>query len=241
MCKVVKTTPHGNAIEALLSCDGEGMHYQWRRMFQLMDYMHLRVTDFQDGKENNFILSRCPATQESSSVLSAQKELERSGASLKILKGSGIEVTPGNPLAIVRIPLSDEEGELRVAFDFNAVRGFLGPSTNPSSQVGFSNEDRTLFAVNNQPVTKSSLVHIFVYASNGDLIFLNNVNARVASLLKDNFANAVKNFLRVEGINGRAVRIQAVDFSAPQSDPIHAPQYNFSIFVDERGTISLGK
>jgi hypothetical protein len=36
------------------------------------------------------------------------------------------------------------------------TKGFLGPSENPSDQGGFTNTDKTLIAVNLQPVTKSS-------------------------------------------------------------------------------------
>ena len=121
---------------------------------------------------------------------------------------------PGHPVASFKVPLSGDEGDLRIIFDFGATRGFLGPSTRPSSQNGFSNADRTLFAVNNAPLTKSSYVHLFLRSPQGDFLFLNDVNGRIASLLKGRFSNSAKYFLRVESVEGRKLRLQTVDFAA---------------------------
>jgi hypothetical protein len=143
-------------------------------------------------------------------------------------------------VASFEIPLSDDEGDLRAIFDFGATRGFLGPSTNPSSQSGFSNTDLTLFAVNNAPMTKTSYVHLFLRSRVGVFLFLNDVNNRVASLLMGRFANSAKYFLRVESINGRIIHLQTVDFSAHYiGGPDQAPRYDFAVSVEMDGSLSL--
>ena len=148
----------------------------------------------------------------------------------------------GQSLASFRIPLSKDEGNLQVTFDFGANRGFLGPSTDPASQSGFSNADRTLFAVNNAPMTKLSYVHLFLRSQQGDFLFLNDVNSRVASLLSGRFAKSAKYFLRVESVKGRQVHLQTIDFSTRYiGGPDRAPRHNFVISVDSNGFISLTK
>jgi len=135
--------------------------------------------------------------------------------------------------------LSKEEGDLKASFNLNAVRGFLGPSNDPNSSSGIMNAEHTIFAVNNQPVTKSSYVHFFIRTADGDLIFSNNVNDRIAKLLDGRFSNSAKYFLRAEAINGRTVHMQTVDFSAPNADPMHAAAYDFDINIDDKGAFSL--
>jgi hypothetical protein len=71
-------------------------------------------------------------------------------------------------LVTLGVPLSDEGGELLATVDFSNTKGFLGSSADPS-QGGFANADKTLIAVNHQPVTKSSYVHLFLRSSDGDL------------------------------------------------------------------------
>ena len=156
--------------------------------------------------------------------------------------GISISGMPGDPRVVsFKMPLSDEEGgEVQATFEFGTTKGFLGPSTDPSSQDGFSNTDHTLFAVNNQPMTKSSFVHFFLRSSNGDFIFLNNVNETVAQLLQGKFSDSAAGFLRVESIDGRKVHLQTVDFSGrPKGDGMHWPEYNFVVSVDDKGHISL--
>jgi hypothetical protein len=68
----------------------------------------------------------------------------------------------GRAVARFTLSLSEDEGSLNAVFDFGATKGFLGPSENPTDQTGFSNADKTLVAVNHQPVTKSSYVHLFL-------------------------------------------------------------------------------
>lgn len=60
ICKIAKTITKGPAVDVYLSCDGEGMHYQWQRTLQLVDPTHLRVTDLQNGKPQSFTVARCP-------------------------------------------------------------------------------------------------------------------------------------------------------------------------------------
>jgi hypothetical protein len=145
---------------------------------------------------------------------------------------------PGNSVVSFTVPLTSDEGTLRATFDFGNTRSFFSPQL---SQSSFSNEDHTLFAVNSQPMTKESMVHFFIRTKDGNLIFLNDVNGLVATLLTGAFSNSAKYFLLAESLEGRKVKLRTVDYSAPRGDPIHAPTYDFSIVVDDDGTISLAK
>jgi hypothetical protein len=135
-----------------------------------------------------------------------------------------------------RMNYADEQGGLVASFFFDSPKGLLGPSNNPSDQSGFGNTEKTLFGVNYQPATKSSLVYLFSKTKAGDLLYIRDINPRVARLLPRRWSESVKGFLRIENILGRRVNLQAVDFSgnARQS-------FKFSINVGSGGSISLSK
>lgn len=139
------------------------------------------------------------------------------------------------------MPLADDEGDLHANFDFGATKGFLGPSGNPASQDPFVNADGTIIAVNHQPQTKSSNVHLWLRLARGDLMFLNDVNGRIARLLKGRFAESAKYFLRVELIAGRKILLQTVDFAGDYGTPDRAPRYSFAVLVKSTGEFALTK
>jgi hypothetical protein len=99
--------------------------------------------------------------------------------------------------------------------------------------------DGTIIAINHRPVTKSSYVHMWLRLSDGDLLFLNNVNERVARLLRGRFAESATGFLRVEAITGRKISLQTVDFSDFRGTQFK--EYNFAITVKGKGQLSLAK
>jgi hypothetical protein len=138
----------------------------------------------------------------------------------------------GHSVVTLGVPLSEEGGGLVATFDFSETKGFLGSSANPS-QSGFASADKTLIAVNHQPMTKSSYVHLFLRALDVDLTFLNNVNGRVARLLGGRWAESAKYFLRVESISGRKVTLQTVDLGRD------GEKYQFTVTVNPNGSISL--
>lgn len=125
-------------------------------------------------------------------------------------------------------------GKLAARLDLGVTKGLLGPSTNPSDQQGFHNEENTLFGVNHQPCTKASEVHFFVFIGK-NFIFINDVNARVARFLDEPFSWAALGFLRIESISGTTVRLQTVDFR----DRPPYPQKELLVSVDEEGRITL--
>jgi hypothetical protein len=138
-----------------------------------------------------------------------------------------IERTKDNHSVVsIAVPLSADEGNLQANFDFGETRGFGGR---------FVNADATIIAVNHQPATKSSYVHIWLRFENGDLMFINNVNGRVARLLKGQSAEWAQYFLLVEAISGRKVLLRAIEGTSPNL----AREYNFAIRIDERGQIFL--
>ncbi|MGA8480422.1 MAG: toll/interleukin-1 receptor domain-containing protein [Chthoniobacterales bacterium] len=99
-------------------------------------------------------------------------------------------------------------GKLTARLDLGHTKGLLGPSTNPSEQRGFHNEENTLFGINHQPCTKASCVYFFVFA-NENFVVIKDVNARVARFLDE---PSELGFLRIQSINGTAARLQTIDF-----------------------------
>jgi len=162
------------------------------------------------------------------------------------LAATGSGQTPAAPVRIdhtkdnhwvvsIVLPLAAEGGRLLAAFDFGMTMGFLGPTSNPSDASGFVNDDKTIAAVNHQPASKSSYVHLFLHSADGDLTFVNDVNGRAARLLTGRFAESAKTFLRVESIAGRTVNLQTVDFAGSTE------QHTFAVTVDANGSIALAK
>lgn len=131
---------------------------------------------------------------------------------------------------------SDEQGEIVAAFVFSSPKGFLGPSINPSDQNGFNNAEKTLFGVNYQPATKSSFVYLFSKTDAGDLLYMQDINPRVARLLPKRWSETVQSFLRIEKIVGRRLILEAVDFSENSRKNLE-----FSVNVSNEGLIRLTK
>ena len=143
----------------------------------------------------------------------------------------------GRTTFAITVPLSEAEDDLVVTFDFGHTKGFLGPSKDPTDQAGFSNADNSILAVNHQPATKSSYVHLFLRSpASGDLLYLNNVNDRIARLLKGKWADTATGFLRVELISGRNITFHTVDAGASGYEP-----HNFTVTVSPEGTFKLAK
>jgi hypothetical protein len=130
----------------------------------------------------------------------------------------------------------DGQDDVLAAFTFSSAKGFLGSSSNPSDQSGFANADKTLFGVNYQPVTKSSFVHLFFVTKTGDLLYMNNINSRVARLLPEQWSESAREFLRIERISGRKLNLQTVDFSGASRQ-----MFEFSVNVSGDGSITLSK
>jgi hypothetical protein len=131
---------------------------------------------------------------------------------------------------------SDEQGEIVAAFVFSSPKGFLGPSNNPADQNGFRNTDKTLFGINYQPVTKSSFVYLFSKTKAGDLLYMKDINPRIARLLPKRWSETVQSFLRLEKILGRRLILQTVDFSGNARKSLE-----FSANVTSEGLIRLSK
>ena len=119
-------------------------------------------------------------------------------------------------------------------FKFETAKGLLGSSSNPTDQSGFKNSAKDLFAIAVTPATKSAFTYFFLTTAKGDVSLVNNVNARVAKLLPQPWREDAKEFLRVESIQGRKVKLQTTDYA-------HAPfkTHTFSVRVDTLGGITL--
>src|ERR1700756_4003493 len=139
----------------------------------------------------------------------------------------------GKPIVIIRITASsDNQDELNTQYIFQSEKGFLGPSSNPTDQSGFANQDNTVFGVSYEPVTKACFVKLFLLNASGTLVLVNNVNTRAAKLLPAPWAANAREFLRIEKIVHRRVYLQTIDFSTGAR-----PTHNFSVLVAPDGTL----
>jgi hypothetical protein len=77
-------------------------------------------------------------------------------------------------------------------------------------------------------------VHFFLTSAKGKVVFVNDVNARVAKLLSPPWKDDAKGFLRVETIQGRKVELSTTDFA-------HAPfqTHTFWVTVGASGKVTL--
>jgi hypothetical protein len=139
------------------------------------------------------------------------------------------------PTVTIHLLASDgDQDPLTNEYVFASVKGFLGPSSNPTDDSGFANEENTVFGVSYEPVTKACFVKLFLLNESGTLVFVNNVNTRAAELLPAPWADNALGFLRIESIVDRRVDLQTIDFSTGAGTP-----YNFSVLVDPEGTLTL--
>jgi TIR domain len=139
-----------------------------------------------------------------------------------------------NLIISLRRAVFAKSAKMTAQFDFGLTKGLLGPSSNPSDQLGFHNQENTLFGINHQPATKCSYVHLFLL-TDGELLFFADVNARAAQLLDEPFSSAAIHFLRIENIAGTAIKLQTVDFR----ERVPYPQKEFFVNVDGYGAIAL--
>jgi hypothetical protein len=156
--------------------------------------------------------------------------LSASAATMSISSNPGQDVT-----VKLALPASNTEaGPVSCSFIFQTAKGLLGPSSNPTSQSGFANSGKNLFAVTVEPATKAAFVHFFLTSATGNVILVSDVNARVAKLLSSPWKSDAKEFLRVETIQGRKVKLETIDYS-------HAPfpTHTFWVRVDAIGGVAL--
>jgi hypothetical protein len=147
-----------------------------------------------------------------------------------------ISSNPGQDVTVaLALPATDPEaGPVSCSFTFQTAKGLLGPSSNPTDQSGFANSAQDLFAVTVEPATKAALVHFFLTSAKGNVVFVNDVNARVAKLLSPPWKDDAKGFLRVETIQERKVELSTTDFA-------HAPfqTHTFWVTVGASGKVKL--
>ncbi len=124
-----------------------------------------------------------------------------------------------------------QEKRVKVTFTLPEGKGLLGPSSDSASQKGFSNKKGTVFAVNHQPVSKSSYVYLFL-KQNGGIQMIGDVNERIAQLLPATRQEPVENFLQVEKIEDRILTVRVVDFFDG------GQAHTYQIKIGEQGTLS---
>ena len=149
-----------------------------------------------------------------------------------------ISFNPGQDVTVtLALSATDPEtGPVSSSFTFQTAKGLLGPSSNPTDQSGFANSAQDLFAVTVEPATKAAFVHFFLTSAKGNVVFVNDVNARVAKLLSPPWKDDAKGFLRVETIQERRVELSTTDFA-------HAPfqTHTFWVTVGATGKVRLAQ
>jgi hypothetical protein len=147
-----------------------------------------------------------------------------------------ISSNPGQDVTVtLALPATDPEGgPVSCSFTFQTAKGLLGPSSNPTDQSGFANSAQDLFAVTVEPATKAAFVHFFLASAKSNVVFVNDVNARVAKLLSPPWKDDAKGFLRVETIQEQKVELSTTDFA-------HAPfqTHTFWVTVGAKGKVTL--
>ncbi len=152
------------------------------------------------------------------------------GATMSISSNPGQDVT----VKLVLPANITEAGAVICSFTFQTAKGLLGPSSDPTSQSGFANSAKNLFAVTVEPATKAAFVHFFLTSAKGNAILVSDVNARVAKLLSSPWKSDAKEFLRVETIQGRKVKLETIDYA-------RAPfqTHTFWVTVDTIGGVAM--
>jgi len=99
-------------------------------------------------------------------------------------------------------------------FSLPAGKGLLGPSSNPTSQTPFANADGSLIAVNEQPMTKTSFVHLYMKGADGRFIEIKNVNQKIGKAAPASAQKIDTDFIRVERLSGKTLDIETEDFGS---------------------------
>ena len=145
-----------------------------------------------------------------------------------------ISSNPGQDVTVKFTFGSANVGPASGSFTFDTAKGLLGPSNNPTDQSGFKNSARDLFAIAVTPATKSAFVYFFLTTKKGDFILVSDVDRRVAKFLSQPWREDAKEYLRVEAIHGRKVKLETIDYA-------HAPfkTHTFWVKVDGQGGITF--
>jgi len=159
-------------------------------------------------------------------------ELSAAASTMTITSNLGVDVT----VKITLAPADSDNGPTSGSFVFTTAKGLLGPSSNPADQSGFANAAKDLFAITVEPVTKAAFVHLFLTRPKGNLILLGRINSAVAKLLPARWRSEAKEYLRVEEIDGRKIKLQTTDYS---TGPFKT--YAFWVSVSRKGEIRLAQ
>jgi hypothetical protein len=123
-------------------------------------------------------------------------------------------------------------------FTLPAGKGLLGPSDRPTDAKPFELEEGWLVALNEQPVTKTSIVHLYLKGQNGKWTELPNIQQRLLKIAAFGKSRMNTEFVRVESLDadapGRAL-MQVETFKAGSSEPITIP-----VAVSKTGNLSYG-
>jgi hypothetical protein len=138
---------------------------------------------------------------------------------------------------------SEDDGSTTLTFSNGQTfhlppgKGLLGPSSDPTSQVPLSNEDGSLVAVNEQPMTKTSFVHLYIKGQGGRFTEIKDVNKKIRAALPASSHDISTEFIRVERVIGRTLDVETASDSASGSKG----RRRFKIGVAANGTLSAAR
>ena len=118
-------------------------------------------------------------------------------------------------------------------FSLPAGKGLLGPSSNPTSQTPFANADGSLIAVNEQPMTKTSFVHLYLKRANGRFTEIKDANQKIGQAAPASAGKMDTDFIRVERLSGKTLDLEALDFGSKPTKRLL-----FKVTISGDGTIS---
>lgn len=117
-------------------------------------------------------------------------------------------------------------------------KGLLGPSDRPTEGKPFELEDGWLIALNEQPVTKTSTVHLYLKGQNGKWTELPNIQQRLLKIAGSGQSRLNAEFVRVENVQsdspGRAL-MHVQFFKAGNTEPMTLP-----VAVSKTGNLTYG-
>lgn len=117
-------------------------------------------------------------------------------------------------------------------------KGLLGPSDRPTEGNPFELEDGWLVALNEQPATKTSIVHLYLKGQSGKWTELPNIQQRILKIAGSGQKRLNTGFVRVEDLQadspGRALMHVQI-FKGGNTEPMTLP-----VAVSKTGNLTYG-
>jgi len=105
-------------------------------------------------------------------------------------------------------------------FTLEPGKGLLGPSSDPESQIPFTNADGSIVALNEQPGRQMSFIHIYLKGKDGRFKEVMDVNDSILDAGPRLKNRIPAEFIRVERVDGNLLDVTTVDLSSDTNKEI---------------------